>query len=141
MPQAETRARIGVSHTAEHRDGHCSTCGTMLDKGEVGKMPLRYCPNCKDYRTGKLIAKEHTIAPPDYRACLKITCLGQYCRDLLTFALISIYDARRFSYAVNNRHRKMPMRYRNGEPLPGTLLQSLWENIIISLPVIRDRRS
>jgi len=132
-----TRTSIGVSHSAEHRDGHCVDCGGLLEAGVLDKMPLRWCPRCLDWKTGKLIAKEVTLTPPKPPACNRIPCIWRYFKDVLVYSAISMYEARRFSYAEANRNKQILERYRTGEPRPETLWQAIHANFKLSCPICR----
>ena len=133
----KTPTGLGISHMAEFRDGHCPDCNNILDHGVFGKMPSRYCPNCKDWKVGKLIAKEVSLQPPRPPLCLRVGCIWKYFWEVLVYSAISTYEARRFAYAVKNRHKKILERYRTGEPRPKTFWQAIHANLKLTCPLCR----
>lgn len=136
-----TKSGVGISHSAEHRDGHCSVCDGLLDAGVIDKMPLRWCSRCQDWKEGKLIAKEITLTPPKPPTCTRIPCIWRYFKDVIVYSLISMYEARRFSYAQANRNKNILERYRTGDPRPETLWQAIHANIKLTCPICRKYNS
>ena len=88
-------------------------------------------------RDGKLISRQMSIEGPEAPTCLRISCIWNYLKDSLRYALVSIYHVRRASYAEANRDKVILERYRTGEPTPLTIWQALHANIKLTCPVCR----
>jgi len=126
---------LKVTVTGEQREGFCEDCGTRTEKefymdGERKRVHM-VCPKCGGQ--GRLIVKTTAIQAPPAPQCLKFNCLFRFFRQSLLCALLSSYHRKRVAYATHNRNKKMPERYRTGNPSPHTILQAILENIKISL--------
>lgn len=104
MARANSRGMVGSTVEAEHRDGK-----------------------------GNLIARSVSIQGPYPPACTRPSCIWQFFKDSLYSALLSIYHTRRVRYAEKKRHKKIPMKYRTGDPSPQNIRGAIWALIKLRL--------
>ena len=83
---------------------------------------------------GELISRQVSISPPRL-TCLELGCLWRYMKQSLLCSLLICYHERRVSYAERHRHKKIPMKYRIGEPQPTSI-----RGAIIAVIKLRLRR-
>lgn len=69
---------------------------------------------------GELISRQVSISPP-ILTCLELGCLWRYIKRSLLCALLMSYHTRRVKYAESHRRKKIPTRYRTGEPQPKSI--------------------
>lgn len=86
---------------------------------------------------GNLISHQASIDPPVAPTCLRVSCLWQYLRDAVLYALVGNYHAKRVAYAEANRGKNILERYRTGDPSPQTIWQAIHANIKIKCPICR----
>jgi ribosomal protein S27AE len=112
----------------EHRDGICENCGErmVMENKRLG------CGKCGGTK-GRLIARSVSIQPPPPPSCTTPSCLWQFFKDSLYSSLLSTYHMRRVVYAEKRRHKKIPIRYRTGSPIPENIKQAIWEIIKLRL--------
>ena len=82
---------------------------------------------------GNLIAKSVSIQAPPLPGCVKPKCLMKFFGEVALCSLLSTYHCKRVVYAENNRHKKIPQKYRTGEDSPTNVKQAIWAIIKISL--------
>jgi hypothetical protein len=114
---------------SEHRDSICSVCSTPLEQDpqipEETKKDHNYCPNCKDYRPGRLICRQVMVESPAIR-CAKLSCLWQYTIKSIQYVLTLLYHQYRVEYAEKARGKEIPEHYRTGENVPQSILGLIW---------------
>jgi len=108
MVTANSASGMGVTFKAAHRDGQ-----------------------------GNLIVAFASIPEPAPLKCIKFRCIIKFTRDMLRYALISLYHERRQEYAETNRRKHILERYRTGQPSPTNIWQALYALTKLTCPLCR----
>lgn len=117
MPQANRTAGLHYTVETEHRDGHCSICGTQYELPAEQDRDERWCNICYKYTLGKLIWRHKTVEPPTIK-CVSLKCYFKYTLKAWHYILLMMYHKHRIAYAVKHRHDDIPDKYRTGEDAP-----------------------
>lgn len=124
---------FNAAFTVTKRNGICEKCHVPLVKTGDGKLG---CPQCRG-SIGELIWRQANIEPPKAPTCFTPACLWAYFKSALRYTLVANYHARRMAYAIANRYKEIPERYRTGEPAPQTILGALFANAKLTCPMCR----
>ena len=139
MPMSQSG--LNITFGADHRTNVCEKChirfvetktGELSPMGEAYTRPI--CPICGG-GIGELISRHVSMYPAKYPKCIRFSCLIQYLKTALLYALVAYYHGRRVTYAERNRSKKILERYRTGEPSPQTLWQAIHANIKLTCPL------
>jgi len=126
------RVKVGGSL----RNGICNSCGMQMLKETIpfhdAEKIIMRCPKCGGME-GQLIARSIAIEAPDPPACTKFRCLWKFLLNTLLCGLVSSYHRGRVEYAIRNRDKKIPLKYRTGEDAPENIRQAIFAIIKLKL--------
>jgi hypothetical protein len=75
---------------------------------------------------GRLIVRNVNVQPPQFGACLVLTCMWRYFKAQLIYVLTLLYHQYRTECAEKYRDKDIPMDYRTGENVPETFWRLVW---------------
>ena len=139
---ASTGGGVKFTWGATHRGNLCEQCHIRFEDFDTGEVEdsvpviVRQCPKCGG-TVGELISRHRSLEAPSAPMCLRLSCIWQYAKDCILFALLASYEAKRVAYAEANRRNTILERYRIGEPAPQTIWQAIHANIKLRCPVCR----
>jgi len=74
---------------------------------------------------GTIIVRSLPIQPPEPPQCVKFKCLWKFFLDTLFCSLESTYHGIRCEYAQKNKDKKIPEKYKTGNPRPKNIKQAI----------------